>query len=321
MDIKIIEKLGSGWNGSIYLVQSGNAVYIYKIEKWEQNENEKQDKYFRQVEFDKFAQQYPDKFMILKSHGIINDCEHIQAIRDDMPKEIAKRTRKKNKLTQCYFMMYYQIYPFTFDKIKQKVLSDEKLWGDMMYQVVEQINILRTAGYYHNDIWDKNIMCEPYKNAYKYHIIDYGLISNKKWKLTKQDLELLKNDNDLTHFLENCAIRNSAYDFANEHKIKTPFTFNEVFNNIKKHSDHNKIASYVPKSLPIIVYKKCFMIVTYILYPSFYIKCFGPGFKDAPIYEMSNNYKNLILFIIQHSCDENYKAILNEIKRFNAGLI
>jgi hypothetical protein len=78
-NIKLIKEIGSGYNGTAYLAEYNNIKMIYKIEKMDvYDDNEPlTSEYYRQIDFNKkIAINNPNKFLVLKSHGIIYNCEY-----------------------------------------------------------------------------------------------------------------------------------------------------------------------------------------------------------------------------------------------------
>jgi predicted Ser/Thr protein kinase len=66
-----IKELGSGGNGTAYLVDYNGTNMVYKLEKMDvYDENTPlQSEYYRQIDFnDNIAKYHPDKFLILKAH-------------------------------------------------------------------------------------------------------------------------------------------------------------------------------------------------------------------------------------------------------------
>ena len=73
---KIVKKIKSGGQGSVYKIKYKNTIYALKIEKILENEIKKNYKstYWREIEFVKtMATKYPDFFMKLYNYDIITD--------------------------------------------------------------------------------------------------------------------------------------------------------------------------------------------------------------------------------------------------------
>ncbi len=77
---KIIKELGYGFMGTVYLVEKNNKKYAMKIEHvLESDIINKNSKVFRENRFyEKFANKYPQYFVIMKDFDIIDNCTHIQ---------------------------------------------------------------------------------------------------------------------------------------------------------------------------------------------------------------------------------------------------
>ena len=140
MDIKIIEKLGAGYAGTVYLVESSGKKYIYKIEKMEDAEA-----YERQVDFDIVAQKNPKYFMTLKDHGIINSCQHEQPIPKRVDKNLRDRMIKKNKSSVCYYLIYEPVLKSTLKQLGERVYTIKATYKKMVSDVVGAVNVMPVA--------------------------------------------------------------------------------------------------------------------------------------------------------------------------------
>jgi hypothetical protein len=107
MDIKIIKKIGEGFNGTIYLIKSKNQKLVYKIEKLDDFDQGYKSIYHRQIDFDEHvARHHPERFMMLKSYGVIEDCAHKQPMPQGLEATKKKAFIKKNNLTKCLYLIY-----------------------------------------------------------------------------------------------------------------------------------------------------------------------------------------------------------------------
>ena len=128
MNIKFIKELGSGGNGTAYLVKKGKEKLVYKLERMDVFDEDKplQSEYYRQVDFNKnIAIHHPDKFMILKSHGIIIDCEYVHPQHEEKIKQYRGRRKKryirKNSQPNCCFLLYTPYLDGDFAKVRNKI--------------------------------------------------------------------------------------------------------------------------------------------------------------------------------------------------------
>lgn len=318
-NMKIIKKLGEGVAGTVYLAEfnkmsnAQHEQYIYKLEKWLPRRDLLKDVYYRQVEFDKFAKRYPNKFMTLKTHGVIDHCKHIQPIPKFATGKFRTDLEKKNKSDRCFYLAYTPIYKYNLKSTHNKLMKNIKLWYKMMYQIIEQIDLMRTAGFTHNDIHSGNIMIDDNSN---FHIIDYGMISHKNWPQNDNDKMIAKYGiTDISMFLWNVSICNSVVIWALDNNIKFP-TVSSFTQRLTKYKEYDEAKKYVPQYWSKDTYNELLAFVIAILNYAVYKKCLGPKFamrKDILI--LTTEQKNLLLWIVKHSVEKNYLMILKKIKK------
>jgi serine/threonine protein kinase len=220
MEVKLLKKLGAGVNGTAYLAESKGKKYVYKIEKYVPESAPLKHSYYRQVDFDeKVAQKHKDKFMTLKQHGIINECQHKQAIPHWAKGTHKKKLIAKNGATECFFLLYEPVLSHTVHSMSKEIFASPKLWRKMCYQLVEQMNILKKSGFSHNDIHNRNVM---YHKG-NFHIIDYGLVSHPNYPANKEDKITKKyGHDDMVMFLWNISILNEPAIYMYNKRIKFP---------------------------------------------------------------------------------------------------
>ena len=188
---KIVKKIKSGGQGSVYKIKYKNTIYALKIEKILENEIKKNYKsiYWREIEFAKtMATKYPDFFMKLYNYDMITDCNFTL----DNPCNIP-RIDNMNKSIYCSRKIYEYI-GITLDKILDKLKLHE------LYSVIIQLSyiiyIMNKNGYTHNDLHIYNIGVK--KTSKKYitifdskiptygkiiKLLDYGSVLHKKYIL------------------------------------------------------------------------------------------------------------------------------------------
>src|SRR5436190_23287531 len=112
-DIKFIKELGSGANGTVYLVERNGLQFIYKLERMDEYDITKplESEYYRQIKFNEdVAIHHPDKFMVLVDHGIINNCTYQHPNYDKILSEFKgislKIFLRKNSQPNCYWLLY-----------------------------------------------------------------------------------------------------------------------------------------------------------------------------------------------------------------------
>ena len=116
MEYKKIKELGSGGNGTVYLIQSGKEKLIYKLERMDKYDKKKPltSEYYRQIKFNEdIAIHHPDRFMVLRSHGIIYNCDYKhprhEEFMENMDEKRKRRYVRKNSQPNCYYLIYFQI--------------------------------------------------------------------------------------------------------------------------------------------------------------------------------------------------------------------
>lgn len=189
-DLKIINELGRGMNGTVYKCEWNNKFYALKIEKILEKDITKNinSKPWREIEFSEiFGKLYPDQFMKIYNYDIVNNCEHVQKYKHSMSyvknpeiyKEVAKSTYCIRKI--------YELMDNTLENMKLK--NDE--FYSMTAQILYGIHLMRKHGYRHADITIENIAAiktnkkfiqiNGYNvptHGYLYKLIDYGSAYN-----------------------------------------------------------------------------------------------------------------------------------------------
>lgn len=333
-NLELISELSSGWNGTIYKVKNANnnKEYILKLEKLDEYDenNNLTSEYYRQVDFDeRISSVNPDKFMILKNHGIVLNCDYEHPKRDEVI-EKANYTRKqrflrKNSQTKCYYLLYKPILDGTFNDVKNIIKQNELELCQFILQIVSSINIYRKEGFIHTDFSPDNIMYKLNDNKYQWYIIDYGNITNNTYPDSLLDLERLEQNpyyktllvGDLLNLIEKFGLDDKI------NKIKSDKNFNKK---IKKDVNFNHIKSYIPDSIYDMTdgdnYIQWYIkIITKILYPEKYIEYNSDEQNQIEnLVIMSDFTKSFLLECISHSADDNYDELLeklsNNIDRF-----
>ena len=248
-NIKLIKEIGSGFNGTAYLAEYNNIQMIYKIEKMDNYDKSKlfTSIYYRQIDFNEnIAINNPNKFLVLKSHGIIYNCEYKHPgwnRLNKMKKKQKKRFLEKNSQSNCYYLLYYPYLDGTFNTIKNIILSNSKLFIDFMYQIIDSINIMRKNGYSQNDISANNIMYKKINDLqYQWYIIDYGNLYNNKYPITKLD-NFVKDDN--ANYCQDLLMYINQLIFSHTNIIN-PYS-DSVDNYIKNNKKYKKILKFIKK--------------------------------------------------------------------------
>jgi len=307
MDIQIVTEFGSGLHGTVYLVHSGGKAYAYKVEKFRPPPASQPllHPYYRQLDFDaKVARKHPDKFLVLHSFGIIEDCGHMQRIPESVRAAVRKEIQKNNRLKQCTYLMYKPVLWFTFRDFENRIFSSKKLYFKVMYQLIEQLNIMRKAGFCHGDVHRGNILTD----RKRYYLVDYGRIWNVRYPLNKDD----KRISDMIMLLWNVAIQNPAEDYAYKHKYRVA-TFETIRSRLRQYPGLADLKKHLPSGISRKTADEMLMLCVCVVDYGFYKQCLGlrdPVFApmafagDAP----------LVLYCLRHSMEPTYSSILRYIR-------
>lgn len=307
MNVEIVKKLGSGFEGTVYLAKVNKKISIFKIEKLN---GVSFMQYHRQVYFNNtFAINYPDKFMTLKSHGIIKDCDHIQSIPGWTNEEQKKFLEWKNSLEECSFLIYTPRLSYTLKKLLPKLSN--KSYLNMLYQVIDTINLLRNNDIIHRDVSSDNIMCNSKKD--KWYIIDYGRITSKDHDITKFDEDIDKYfSNDLLMFIGSIVNNPMFYevdDFPDDKKAIKIIKKDKIFLKIKKYlpKKDRRINNLRNKNIQ----NKSILIILAIIDYQLYCKLY----LDVDYTKKAKQlFPDLLLYIVKNSTNKDYNLILNKIK-------
>lgn len=187
---KIIKKLGTGGQGTVYLIQIKNKKYALKIEKIIEENIKKSlsSSFWREIEFaNNMNKKCPNHFIKLYNYDIIDNCK----FNLDNPNNIDTIT-ELNKSNYCSRKIYEYV-DTTLNKIINKLKLNELY--SILIQLVYAIYIMHKNGYIHTDLHRSNIgivkTSQKYINilnnriptfGYIVKIIDYGLVLHKKYK-------------------------------------------------------------------------------------------------------------------------------------------
>lgn len=328
-DCQNVKYLSSGGNGSVYLVIVDDEKFIYKIEKMDKYDenNILTSEYYRQIEFDRdVAINYPNKFLVLKNHGLITDCTYEHPKYKDVIKKLSennnlhpraeralKRFIRKNSQRDCYWLVYVPYLDGSYNEIQTQIYNDDNLFLDFLYQVIDSINIMKTNGYAQNDLNPNNIMYKKIRNKYRWYIIDYGYVYNNKFPMTEMDINLQKRDlfgMDLATLICFCVSPN-LFKFMDQTNIKedeTVFATNIVNENIYEHIQIilNKFESKAHIIISIAICQ--------ILEPHTFLKCLLVPKKVYKKYKNDQLFPELLIYCLEHHKDETYNNILVTIK-------
>jgi hypothetical protein len=323
MNIELIKELGSGGNGTVYLAKRGEEELVYKMERMDSYDEDKPltSEYYRQIKFNKdIAIHHPDKFLTLRAHGIIFDCEYKHPKLDDLIKSLGKDKLKglirKNSQPNCYFLLYSPYLEGHFADVKDKVYNNPILLLDFLHQIVDSINIVRKKGYAQNDPYYGNMMFQKKGDRYQWYLIDYGFICHKNFPQSLFDEDIMGRTlhcMDLAMFVD-IYHGISLKQFIRKHDIRA-IPFNEFIDNLKKEPEYEKIVKLIPESaVNKKFYNKFSNIITKIRYPQTYLKCHNVDERLYKTYNEKDMFPELFIHCLQHYDDETYDGILAKIK-------
>lgn len=203
--MKIIKKLGSGYIGTVYLVEKDNKKYAMKIQKIPPEQRNKNFKYelWRELDFYNYVNKMNKNdigfFNKLYSFKIYDKCDHIQDTYINSPREDLNdffEILKKSEWCSKFVIEYKSDINFKVF-LATKKLSYQN-YKSFFSQIIKIFSIQQKGGYFHDDLHNENIMVKKTNNKYftidnkkisfqgfQLSAIDYGLILHKKYKLNK----------------------------------------------------------------------------------------------------------------------------------------
>jgi serine/threonine protein kinase len=305
MEVKLVSKIGAGFNGTVYSAKVDGTPCILKVEKYN-GDNSTKSSFGREIDFAYFVQKFPNNFMNLQHFSVIENCNHKQIIPKDMCKKYANVMNRKNSNKKCSLISYLPVLEFTWaDRPK---LTD-KQYNSAFYQLMKSINIMHTAGYVHRDIHAKNIMGRRVGNNYQWFLIDYGLVYHPKFIPNASDESYFRND---IFMLINMILTNNILH-TNLKNIKVPI-FKDVIKRIIDDRRFPSIKKYLPKTNNIAIYNDCVLFITVILHYDLYLEAHDLDLDKYSKYMTVQNIKpELLLYTIKHCCDKRYDRIVKYI--------
>lgn len=301
MNIKIKKKLGVGVNGTVYLVNYGDTPSIMKIEKYD-NDVTTKSTYIREVIFAKdVCNKHPDNFMQLKYYGVMENCDHTQPIPKWVDNNTKKKIINKNKLHRCSVLIYSPVMYYTW---KDRPRMSKKQYYTAVKQLVKSVDIMHTNGYSHADIHSKNVM---YDGSWK--IIDYGSVKHKLFLANSSDKS---SDNDMLMLLWTISNNKFFSDYVEVKFIKLP-PYKTFINRIMNDDRYQIIKKYIPKTKNIGIKNSCIALTCVILYYDLYVESLGYDYNKFKKYDIGQVDNDLLLYMIKHCMDKDYKLILNYI--------
>lgn len=314
MNCKIKKKLGSGFNGTVYLSEIDGKPAISKVEKYD-GDSSSRSTYIREIAFSEVARKYPDYFLTLVFHGVIDNCKHVQEKPDmRMNKRQLKVFNEKNKLPSCSMLSYTPVLDGTLGNVMD--VLNEKEFYQMVLRIVETCKILEVMGYRHRDIHQGNIMYRMKKGKYQWYLIDYGACYHANFTKNKTDKFLDENPNDMLMLLW-MIIDNYAMLYIRRNKLPL-VSYDTMIKRIKKSADYKVIKQLVPTvesgKFRKATTDECIGLITAIVNYPLYAQAIGVTEEQWKSVEAEIKSKNkgkidaakkakVLLYIVQHYND------------------
>ena len=303
-NIKILDKLGTGKYGIVYLVEYNNNTYSMKIEHILERNLQKNftSKIYRELDFFNYIstlklneQQF---FMKLYKYKIIHDCKFIDTIPRYNNKSTYLKSLNQSSLCIIYLLDYLGNITLNNYLTTNNISIKERV--SFMMQLIFIILVLYKGGYSHNDLHTYNVMViktnskyfkfDKYKIPFYGHrlvLIDYGKVLHNKYGKYYQINNPEFTVNTITKLF-----------YENQDK----YIFNEILmalNNIIFSSN--------------IIYKRSNGIKKIMInHPKFFcdmIKIFGnlqPKYKSLLYFIFENRYSDKTIFKLIHHESYNY---------------
>ncbi len=318
MNVKVNKKIGCGAYGSIYKTTIDGETAITKLEEYDGDLSFK-SQYMRQIEFAELANKYPNNFLTLISSGIIeNYCGPIKkTVKRNKPNKNKKRNKecsdiktiimtKKNDKKYCV-LSYKPVLNYTLDDVFYDL--NQKEYYNMLRSIIITIDIMRNAGYKHNDIHLNNIM----SNGSKWYLIDYGLISNDKYPKNNYDKEAATKTDILS--LLWCTIEDNVYNYITGNNIYVDY--GKFLQKCKKIIKKESLENYLPETNNKYLLNRSIIMVITLLRFELYMKILNIDREENPELFTEQRYDiKPMLYIIKHSADDNYKKIIKYLDNY-----
>ncbi len=290
---KIIKKLGTGLNGSVYLVEDlkNHKKYAYKIQKI--FENDLLDNYksliVRQLDFyEHIIKKYPKQFMDIINYYITTDCTYQPDYNVSLiPKAYQKKALERIESKLCVHFIYSLIDNTIIDYILSWEKFNYKKFYSLFLQTLYIIYILDSNNYHHNDLHGFNIGIIHTHKEYinildkkiptygnNIQIIDFDKVIHKKYYTNNNTLEeTYRYSTDLLKILYSLLIISSYFPLFKKYKninpknvqakCYIPQKYKDLINKDLNHIPINERngGSYIINMLQVSLYKLYFPIL------------------------------------------------------------
>ncbi len=271
--IKIISTIDNGIFGIVHVVktENNNKKYALKIQKINKNDIRKNysSKVWREIDFAKHMEKYPNHFMKLYNYTFIHDSTYKQQINENMDnwEHNIKKNYLKLQASNHYIKFLYELKDGNLKSIIYK-LNYDQLYSFIL-QIIYTIYLMNQNGYYHNDIHWKNIAYvktnKKYiklfnKNVptygYIFSVIDYGENTNKKYILSELEKKHIEGMDDSTemiyiiYILMDVQILYDNYDKCKQYNYMDKYNINitkfkKIIKIIKTLPEYKYIKKYI----------------------------------------------------------------------------
>ena len=271
-EVKLVKQLGKGYHATVYLSQLNDRYVVTRY-----SADDPIHIYNRLLEFDKdVCKTHPGIFMSIISSAI---------------------------LPKGFVINYIPILDKQYTSVRYTMSDDQTI--DMIAQIINQLHIMKLAGYRHRDINERNLMVS--KKA-KWYLIDYGDVWHNSFTSNEHDEYLESNperNNDLLCLVKT-VMPNKIYKYLKS--INSVLSYEQIAEKILASVPILKsIKPFIPETL-----SKHPLALSYALEindPATYIKLHTDKKPDTKLTERLS-YADLLLKIIKHAADSDYSMLI-----------
>ena len=245
---KIIKKIGSGLHGTVYLVKNKNTKqkYAMKVEQIFEKDLTKNFCSFnwREIDFaEKMSNKYPQQFMKIYKYKN-KKCKYYHDVSEKRLNYLHNNKDKEKHYKDLYASPYcsIKITSIIYDTLHYIIykINDKKIILDLFIQIVNIAYLINKEGYYHHDLYPKNIGVistkDKYINildknilthGYILSAIDYGMVLHKKYILNDLEKDALQYENDMYPSFDRIIFRIMLKNLMSKYYPKT-YIYNKV---------------------------------------------------------------------------------------------
>lgn len=256
---KIIKELGIGRQGEVLEVEKNNKKYAMKIQKYKlESKNRDYSKLiWREIEFLEYMnKKYPFWFLNMIEYFFDDNC--------------IMKSKEMLENKTCMIKIF-ELLDGDLSKIFN-TLSKEQIYS-MIVQVLYGMYLMNKEGYFHLDMKLDNIgykkINEKYLDilnfkiptfGYKFIIIDYGVIVNKKYNIDNEEEKKILYRKDFVRLIEMLIDFSELHNYLKLNNIKDlhiiEFVKSKYFNDYNKYTKNSDLKFILFKLLNTDVYLK-----------------------------------------------------------------